>query len=231
MKVEFILDKEKDLKNIWDTCNANPVSGCNWKNCVTENIYQMCHNKKYSECKKPLKKIIDSIYEKEILPQIANSFSKTWKKISKQYFTRLKKIIGVKNLNIKFSKINGYLTGSARCPYEPNKKNPSFFVNFFWGIPNVLQTAGHEIMHIYFHNSKYWDLCKKEIGYDKTHNLKESLTELLNLEFRDLWIVENLGYPNHKHLMKFINKQWKKKKDFEILINKSIKWIKKNGIK
>lgn len=231
MKVEFILNKEKDMKNIWDTCNAKPIYGNSWERAVTKNIFHMCHNKKYSECKKPLKKIIDTIYKKKIMPEIANSFSRTWKEISQEYFKRLENIIGVKNLNIKFSEIRGCLTGSARCPYDPNKKNPYFFVNFFWGIPNVLQTAGHEIMHIYFHNPKYWNLCKKEIGYDKTHDLKESLTELLNLEFRDLWIVENLGYPNHEYLMKFISKEWKKEKDFDKLISNSIKWIKKNGVK
>ena len=106
-----------------------------------------------------------------------------------------------------------------------------FFVNFFSNIPHALDTAGHELMHIHIHNTDYWTKTEKEIGYDKTHDLKEALTELLNLEFKDLWIAEDRGYPNHTKLRKYISSQWKKEKDFDKLMENSIKWIKRNGIK
>jgi hypothetical protein len=104
-------------------------------------------------------------------------------------------------------------------------------VNFFGGISNALHTSGHEIMHIHFHNSKHWEVCEKELGWNKTMDLKEALTVLLNLEFYDLWIIPDGGYPNHVELRRYIAQQWKKEKDFDKLIDSSIRWIKNNGVK
>jgi hypothetical protein len=91
--------------------------------------------------------------------------------------------------------------------------------------------AGHELMHIHLHNTDWWKRVKRKMGQEKTHDLKEALTELLNLEFRNLWIVEDKGYPNHAKLREFISKKWKKDKDFDKLTDNCIKWIKKNGVK
>ncbi len=86
-------------------------------------------------------------------------------------------------------------------------------------------------MHIHLHNTYWWKKVEDEIGYDKTHDLKEAFTELLNLEFRDLWIVKEKGYPNHEILRKYISKQWKNKKDFDKLTDNCINWIKRDGIR
>lgn len=87
--------------------------------------------------------------------------------------------------------ITAYLTTLGVCPY--NTKEPSFMFSLFHPIPSALQTCGHEIMHLYFHKF-YWEDAEKKIGYDKTSNLKEALTVLLNHEFRDLWLYYDKGY-------------------------------------
>jgi hypothetical protein len=84
-------------------------------------------------------------------------------------------------------------------------------------------------MHL--HNTDWWDKVEKKLGNKKTHDLKEALTELLNLEFKDLWIVDDRSYPNHIQLREFIKKEWMKEKDFDKLTEDCIKWIKKNGVK
>ena len=65
-------------------------------------------------------------------------------------------------------------------------------------------------MHLYFHKF-YWDDVEEQIGKEKTGNLKESLTILLNLEFKDLWFDTDYGYKEHKELRNFIEKQWRKR--------------------
>ena len=80
-------------------------------------------------------------------------------------------------------------------------------------------------MHLQFHNT-YWKEVEEKIGNRKTSDLKEALTVLLNLEFKDLWFVQDMGYDMHKELRDFISKQWKKKKDFNILLDKCIKHLK-----
>jgi len=52
------------------------------------------------------------------------------------------------------------------------------------------------------------------------------LTILLNLEFKDLWFVEDRGYDVHKELRNFISDEWKKEKDFEKLLDKCILYLK-----
>jgi hypothetical protein len=226
--VIFRFDKEKDLKNIWETCNAKSSYGQSWKGRVTENIFRMCKGKKYKNCRAELKKTMGYIHNNKITDITADLFSRGWKEIEKEYFNRLKKIM---KSPFYSKKINAYLTTAGRCPYNPDRRYPYFYVTFFGNIPSILEIAGHELMHLQFHNSKYWAICEKELGNKKTHDLKESLTVLLNMEFRDLWIIEDRGYPNHTELRKFISGQWKKEKDFDKLIDSSIKWIKKNGIK
>ncbi len=226
-KIIFQFNREEDLKNIWETCNLKSKSyGYDFKKSVTKNILRLCEGKKYEAIKLQLKKSLEDIHKNILCNEIVSSFNNGWKKIEEEYFKRLKKIIKEK---IYFKKIDAYLTTAGRCPYYPDQKTPHFFVSFFANIPWAMQTAGHEIMHIYFHNSKYWKISERELGIEKAHNLKEALTVLLNLEFSDLWTKEDRGYDSHTKLRKFISNSWKKEKDFDKLVNNSIKWIKEKG--
>lgn len=225
-KVIFKFDREKDLKNIWATCNVKQADyGTDFKKLVTKNILKICEGKKYGECKKELKETMNQIHQNPVIEIIVESFNKSWRKIDKEYFRRLESIFGA---SLKVKEIPVYLTNSAMCMYDPDKKSQSFFSILYGNVFWTLNSAMHELMHIQFHNSKYWKLCEKEIGRKKTFDLKEALTILLNLEFNDLMVGEDEGYPDHIKLRKFIEKQWKKKKDFNILIDESIKWMKNN---
>jgi len=227
-KLEFQFDKEKDLHNIWETCNSKSDYGHNFKKDVTQNILDICEDKDYKRCKKDLQKTMSPFYKNHLINRTLEAFEKSWKDIGKEYFVRLEKITKRK---ISFNEVNVYLTTSGRCPYNPHGKPVHFFINFFSNIPTALTIAGHELMHIHIHNTDYWTKIENAIGYDKTHDLKEALTELLNLEFRDLWLADDFGYPGHTKLRKYISQQWNKNKDFEKLIELSIKWVKRNGIK
>lgn len=228
-KLNFQFNKKEDMWNIWDICNSSSSYGKSWKNAVTQNIHKICDRKKYEECEKELEKTMSYIYENLLTKEVAKEFSNSWKKIEKSYFSNLKKIM---KSEFPFERVNVHLTTAGRCPYDPDHNPPSFFVNLWSGIPNLLEVAGHELMHIHFHNSKYWKICEKEIGREKTFDLKEALTVLLNTDdFFNLWLVEDRGYPGHKNLREYIFNEWKKNQDFDSLINNSIKWIKKNEIK
>lgn len=227
-RVIFQFDKEKDLENIWRTCNVKPSYGHNWRDAVTPNIFKICHKKNYQTSKNELIKTMKYIHNSPISKPIVNSFNDAWKIIEKEFFRKLENVTKRK---IKFKKVNAYLTTTWRCPYNPHGEVLHFFVNFFANVPHALKTAAHELMHMHIHNTDYWTKIENEVGDNKTHDLKEALTELLNLEFNDLLIVNDEGYPTHKILRRFISKEWKKEKNFEKLINNSIKWIKKNGVK
>jgi hypothetical protein len=225
-KVVFKFDKEKDLHNIWQTVNAKTSFGYDFKKNIPEQIIKICKNKEFNFCKKELNKKLKKLYQHHSIKIQIETLNKSWKIIEKEYFKRLEKITKYK---FKFKNSYGYLTTFARCPY--NYKIPYFYVNFFNSQLGELKTVGHELMHIHLHNSPWWNKVKEELGNQKTHDLKEALTELLNSEFRDLWIVDDLSYPNHIKLREYITKQWKREKNFEELTNKCIKWVKTNGVK
>lgn len=220
-KVIFKFDKEKDLWNIWDTVNyISPWEGKKLNKIPI--LDEICKGKKFKECKEEIKKFCKPMHNSPLLPLIIESFQKAWNKINDKYFKILEKITGKP---MPFNKITGYLTTQMRCPYDP--KEPSFMVSMFANIPSALNICAHELMHIHFHNTD-WPKIEKQIGREKTANLKEALTVLLNLEFRDLLILKDKGKDSkdQQKLRIFIEKQWKKEPDFDILLEKCVDYIK-----
>lgn len=226
--VTFKFDKEKDLFNIWETCNSELSYGYDFKKYISKDIIKICKGKKFEECKKELIKKRDLFYKKQHIKMSTQLLDNSWASIEKEYFKRLEKIT---KEEFPFKRVNAYLTTSQRCPYRPHWRPPAFYSPFLNSLIQQLQAGGHELMHIHLHNINWWEKTEKEIGYKKTHDLKEALTELLNLEFKDLWFSTDFGYPNHKKLRLYINKQWKKEKDFNKLTDNCIKWIKRYGVK
>jgi hypothetical protein len=219
-KVKFVFNKEKDLFNIWETASAKSY-GYDFSSRMPKELVSFCRENSYKKSKSFIKKFFSVIYSSGFIEIHTKSLNNSWKKIEKEYFKRLKNITG-KPFMIK--KINAYITIAPRCPYDVSDK--SFFVNFFANIPMNLQTAGHEIMHLHFHENYFKDI-EKQIGNEKTHDLKEALTVLLNIEFKDLWYIPDNGYDSHKKLREFIVQEWKKGKNFDKLLNSCVDFIKR----
>lgn len=218
-KLIFKFDKERDLYNIWETCNKDS-SWYNHKKNIAPVFLEICEGKELKQCKSELKDHRKKMYQSKLLGVFVKFIQEAWNTINDEYFKRLELITKRK---FKFERINAYITTVMRCPYDP--KEPSFMVSFFRDISNALLTCGHELMHIQFHNT-YWEDVEKKIGENKTADLKEALTVLLNLEFKDLWFVEDKGYDSHKELRAFIEKEWKQEKDFERLLKKCVEYLK-----
>lgn len=228
MKIIFKFNKEKDLFNIWETCKEKPWYGYDFRKRVPKEVLKICKDKSFKKCKKILEDKHEEIHKRPEIKLKEKEINGAWRKIEKSYFQRLEKVTKRK---FPFKKIYGYLTIAPRCPYRPHWRPPAFYIPVFADIQKSILIASHELMHIHLHNINWWKKVEKELGNKRTHDLKEALTVLLNLEFRDLWNIADQGYPNHKKLREYIGRQWKKEKNFEKLTNKCIKWIKKNGIK
>jgi len=221
-KVIFKFDKEKDLWNNWATINYKSP----WERKKLNKIPvldKICKGKKFEKCKKEIEKFCKPMHNSSLLPLIIESFQKAWNKINDKYFKILEKIT---KKPMPFNKITGYLTTQMRCPYDP--KEPSFMVSMFSNIPYALKICAHELMHIHFHKF-YWEKIEEEIGREKTADLKEALTVLLNLEFKNLWILKDKGKDNKEQqkLRTFIEKEWKKESDFDVLLEKCVDYLKK----
>ncbi len=219
-KVTFKFDKEKDLYNIWQACNSDSSFGYDFKKNIDKKTISICQGRTFEECKEELTEKFKAIHNSELVPILLNAVNESWKLINNEFFKRLENIM---KKSIYTNSFTGYLTFIPKCSYS--LKENSFYFNFFSPLSGILQTAAHEIMHLQFHNT-YWSKIEKQIGEGKTADLKEALTVLLNLEFKDLWFIQDNGYEIHQELRKFIVEEWKKEKDFENLINKCIAFLK-----
>ena len=221
-KVKFVFYKERDLDNIWRTANLGLSYGYDFKQYLSPDIISMCRGKTFEECKGKLAKRIQKTQSSGMVSNLLKAVNDSWKEINDEYFKRLKRVM---TKPIYADSFKAYMTSIDRCPYNPEEG--SFMFSFFSGIPKIMETAGHEIMHLQFHHT-YWPKIEDKIGREKTSDLKEALTVLLNLEFKDLWFFQDRGYDIHRELRKYITEQWKKKKDFDVLMKKCVSYLKKN---
>ena len=120
--VKFKFDKEKDLKNIWETANTRSHYGHDFKKGLTKNILKICKGKEYNKCRKELCQTVNSLHKNSLVNDVIESINKSWENIEKEYFKKLEKITKQK---FPFKKVNAYLTTSSRCPYNPDPKNVS----------------------------------------------------------------------------------------------------------
>lgn len=218
--IEFLFDIEKDLRNIWDTVN-NPIKyGHDFSRNIPPSLLNVSRGKTFEESKSELNKINSKFYKSSIIKFFVKVLNDSWSNIEGEYIKRLEKITAKP---FAFEKISAFITTIQRCPYNVGEN--SFMVYCFSNVFDIMRASGHEIFHLHFHKH-YWHEVEKELGNQKTHELKEALTVLLNLEFRDLWFAEDKGYEIHKELREFIRAEWNKDKNFDILINKCMKKMK-----
>ena len=196
-KIALSLDMEKDLKNIYDMANRQ-IYGSNPS--ISPEILKIIKNKEFEECKKELRAYNQGIYVSPLIPIFIKSVKEAWNKIEVEYY---KKLESITKKRFPYKKVSAFVTTINTCPYSPEEI--SFMLSSNYSLLNSLKSIGHELMHLHFHHYYFKDI-EKRIGHNKTHDLKEALTVLLNHEFLDLWFVKDKGYDKHRELREFIEK-------------------------
>jgi len=222
VNVTFKFDKEKDLQNNFFAINFNSKleEGRNFNN--IPHLEKACKGKSFEECREEIEKFHQKIYNSFLIEEITNSFQNAWNKINDEFFKRLEKVTGNK---FPFEEVNAYITTQSLCPY--NHKKGNFMISIWSSVPSGLRISAHELMHLDFHNND-WENVEDKIGKEKTEGLKEALTILLNLEFRDLWFVKDKGksLEEQQKLREFIKKEWLKEKNYKSLLEKCVIYLK-----
>lgn len=137
-------------------------------------------------------------------------------------FNSLEKITGKKMYAKSFT---GYFILLNSCTYDLNSN--SFMIMGRRPMPKQLTTICHEILHLQFVNY-YGDYClEKGLTQDQFQKLKEAITFLLNNPiFKKLYLVPDMGHPNHKVLRGQLKKIWDKNKQFDKFLDKAIEAVK-----
>jgi len=208
MKILFSYDIDKDVENF--------ILSAKSLNNREPTILQKAYARKCGKLVLPDKVrrfILEHIAENKIdmVSEIAK-VSKRWSQIEDKFTKRARTIFKVQN---PARKIVVYLTTNSRCTY--NMKKNYFFV--YIKSKNTNLTIMHELFHFYTWKALSNKVNILKISPTEYNDIKESLTELLNLEFHDLLNgAVDKGYPQHRKIRMFIKESWQRNPNLEGLI-------------
>jgi hypothetical protein len=208
-KVKFKYDFDKDVSNF--------IAGTRAKNSSKPTKFQRSYIDIYGEDydeEKVRDFLMSYIQESgfEALKYIS-VIDEDWQKIEEQFFARVEKMFGI---TYPATEITAYLTTNQRCTY--NISENYFFAYFDSKFPN--RTIMHELFHFYTWYAFDDDLIKAGKNSSEYNDIKESLTELLNIEFSDLMEgAHDDGYPQHIEMREKIRSLWQKEKDLRKVIS------------
>lgn len=206
MKVYFSYSLDKDVENFIKSAqsvnNKNPTK--------LQEVYIEKFGKDFDPAK--VRSFIESYNQENKIDFDAAvaEIDKNWRTIESEFIRRAENIFGAYP-----SDILAYLSINSRGTY--NTEENYFFV--FIGSRNTNAVIMHELWHFYTRHRLHADLVKDGISSEKYNDIKESLTELLNLECNDLLEGhEDMGYPQHAVMRALIREIWTKNKNLDHLI-------------
>jgi hypothetical protein len=210
MKVSFEYDTEKDILNHKIIAEA-PFKGSSSK---IQGFFEQNYGNDFSEenLRQFIKGLLFSYYKIKDPKEVASKFQETWDSISNTFQDRAEAVFGISLPG----EIKAFLTTNDRCGLSVEEG--FFFVNI--GVSSPERIVMHELLHFYtyylfFGRAKELNLLDKEY-----YDIKESLTEMLNLEFTDLMPgAVDPGYKGHEKLRDIVRNEWVKTRD----INKVLK--------
>ncbi len=207
MKTIFTYNLEKDAENFLKSLNSQN----NKKRTKFQEEYIAVCSEDFDEQKvrefiqRYLKE--NTIDTAEKLREIENN----WKLIEDEFIKRCEKIFSFTCPDL----ITVYLTTNNRCTY--NIPENYFFVYLNSKSTNAILM--HELFHFYTWHAIGKQLVDNGLSKENYNDIKESLTELLNIEFADLMdgIVDE-GYPQHQELRARIRESWNEYRDLQKVI-------------
>lgn len=208
MKLHIAYDIEKDIDNF--------IRGTNAVNSKKPTKFQIAFSEKYgddfeAEKVKAFIEEQDKINGFDASKEIV-AIEERWKIAEPIFIPRVEKIFGI---SYPAPIITVYLTHNERCTY--NIEQNYFFVKIGSEFSN--NTIMHELLHFYTWHAFGKKLLDEGLSKLAYNDIKESLTELLNLEFSDLMNGKpDVGYPQHQEMRAKIREMWLAKKEIAPII-------------
>ena len=134
--------------------------------------------------------------------------TKAWQAVESEIGPRLAKMF---NTDWDPGDVTAYLTLSGRCPYNPPVR---FWI--YYATTSPISLSLHELQHFYAHEliEPLFKQAGKAVAFN---DFKESLTVLLNTEFKDIMESADKGYPQHQALRQEIAAQYKAGRSIEAI--------------
>lgn len=208
MTLKFKYDLEKDVYNYLAIARTKHKGG---NSRVLDLLLKKHPNwLNHDDIKKWIPRYID--YNNFDIDQRLITIQESWVKVETKFIERMNHIF---KIDFHLKKITAYLTTADRCTLGNNY----FFVTIHGQQQNRI--IMHELLHFYTYSAfekEFSRLNEKQI-----YDVKETITELLNLEFSDLIGFPDIGYPMHMELRKKFRQFWQEKpNDIKEAVNKLI---------
>lgn len=205
-KLTFSYDFDKDVENFLRGTQAKNSS----KPTKLQQAYIEKHGQTYSD--EVVRNFIQSYIQESGFnaEETTSRVEDGWRSIEQEYLSRLENIFGIK---YPAETIQVYITTNGRCTYRI--EDGYFFVYANPGASNTPnQVIMHELLHFYTWEAFHKELKELGVSDEKYNDMKESLTELLNIEFADLMAgAHDDGYPQHAEIRQRIKMLWLSTKD------------------
>jgi len=213
MKLHFAYDIEKDIENfIKGTRAVNSKKPTKFQTSFSEKYGDNFEAEKVKAFIEEQDKISGFDANKEIV-----AVEERWKIAEPIFIERVEKIFGI---SYPAPIITVYLTHNQRCTY--NIEENYFFVQIGSEFSN--NTIMHELLHFYTWHAFGKKLLDEGLSKLAYNDIKESLTELLNLEFSDLLNGKpDNGYPQHQEMRAEVKRLWLEIKNIQAVIGKLLK--------
>ncbi len=210
MKLNFTYNIDKDIENVINGTRAvNSKKPTKFQNLFTGQYGDSFEAQKIEAFIEEQDKINNFDASKEIV-----AIEERWKIVEPTFIERVEKTFSI---SYPSPTITVYLTHNERCTY--NIEQNYFFVRIGSGFSN--NTIMHELLHFYTWHAFGKKLLDDGLSKLEYNDIKESLTELLNLEFSDLLNGKpDSGYPQHLEIRSEIHNMWLEKKELTQIIEK-----------
>jgi len=222
MNIDFKYNVEKDIENFMIVAKAKKIEVSSIFLEEKRFLKYKMYFEKYGPIlnKDKLKEFINEyvVNNKINVAQKLKIIENEWNQISKIFWPRAEKIFKTKLPN---KQMIGYLTIHNICGYSI--RDNYFFITLTSISSNLI--IMHELWHFFIWYSFGKNFKKTNtISKEKYYEIKESLTEILNLEFKDLLGDQiDRGYLPHQKIREKVKKSWIKYKNIKKVVNELLK--------
>jgi hypothetical protein len=226
MKINVIYDIDKDEKN-YTYClidKAYPIYGREKLNILPPFASELQSSLEIATNTEAKRKVIhayltDKYLNCPLFELSSDTLAKSWKMISDSYLKKLCSYFQIMNYNAL--PVTCFLTTLRMCPY--NRKRRYFYAPLFANLADQTRIVMHELMHIVFLDNYEQYLVEQGVPEQGILDINESLTVLLNLEFKEFLLVEELNIkPSTYDLQAIVNEEYKKSTPFKGILKKLI---------